>query len=68
LPGKNRGIPVKSRPGFPVTVHRCVTRDAAYWERLAGMSPEEKILWADRTRDVVLALREAYGRCMESTR
>ena len=52
---------------FPVADYRLATRDEKYWQKLARMTPEEKVLWADRTREMVLALREAADKCKKNT-
>lgn len=52
---------------FSVDAYRNVTRDERYWKRLAEMTPEEKVRWADVTRDMVLILREAYDKWTKTT-
>jgi len=52
---------------FPVGTYRSATRDERYWKELAEMTPEEKVLWVEKTKDMICALREAVKKCRKST-
>lgn len=53
--------------GFPVGVFRSVTRDERYLRELANMTPEEKVTWVEKTKEMVQALREAAENCRKTT-
>lgn len=51
---------------YPVGAYRSVTRDERYWKQLAEMTPEEKVLWLEKTKNMICALREAVKKCRRS--